>query len=178
MKILIDDLTSEPLRIRRDISPGTYGGELVLIGPVGIDIKIVKSGERVKTGGRVKTAAELVCSRCLKKFPFSVETEYALEYHPARECAEEVNVRLKKDELSALYYTEPVINLDEDVRQTIHLAIPLKPVCGENCPGLCPSCGADLNMEDCGCTDSAADPRFEKLKQLLEKEREEENGES
>ncbi len=178
MKILIDDLTSEPLRIRKDISPGSYGGELVLIEPVGIDIKIMKSGERVKTGGRVKTAAELVCSRCLKKFPFSVETEYALEYHPARECAEEVNIRLKKDELSAVYYTEPVINLDEDVRQTIHLAIPLKPVCGENCPGLCPSCGADINMEDCGCTDSVEDPRFEKLKLLLEKEREEENGES
>lgn len=166
MKILIDDLTAEPLHIRKDIPPGVYAGEFVLLEPVGIDIKVAKSGRKVYTGGSVRTRVQLVCSRCLARFAFEVEAEHFLEYHPGEHHGGEENVRLKKDELSVAYYFEPVINLYDDVRQTIHLEIPFKPVCSRDCRGICPSCGADLNAGDCGCRDSRINPAFEKLKRL------------
>lgn len=166
MKILIDDLTSEPLRIRRDIPSDAYAGEFVLIEPAGIDIEVVKSGRKVFTGGSVRTRVQLACSRCLAKFAFEVEAEHFLEYRPREDRCGEENIRLKKDELAVAYYSEPVINLYDDIRQTIHLAIPFKPVCSEDCGGLCPSCGKDLNEGDCGCRDLRVNPVFEKLREL------------
>lgn len=175
MKIPIDDLTAKPLHIRKDIPSGYYGDELVLLEPAGIDIELVKSGEKVEVSGSVSTAVELTCSRCLQKFRFAVEARHELRYLPSREREEEENVRLKRDELSVIYYTDPVINLYEDIRQTVHLVIPFKPVCSDDCRGLCPSCGADLNKAGCGCGSSGENPQFAKLKQLR---KELENGES
>lgn len=175
MKIPIDDLTQQPLHIRRALPAGYYGEELVLLGPAGIDVEIVKSGEKVEVSGSVSARAELVCSRCLEKFQFAIEARHDLCYLPSHECGEEENARLNRDELSVIYYTEPVINLYEDIRQTMHLVIPFKPVCSKDCRGLCPSCGADLNETACGCGSSEENLQFAKLKQLR---KELENGES
>jgi uncharacterized protein len=173
MKIIIDDLTSEPLHLAEEIPKETYSGEFELLENVRFDIQIFKSGIKVKISGHVSASVALTCSRCLKKFPFRIETSHTLQYQPSFDMDEEENVRLRKDELSIIYYTEPVINLYEDIRQTILLAIPLKPVCSENCRGICPSCGANLNFEKCSCGAHAYNPQFEKLKQLKElKERE------
>ncbi len=175
MKILIDDLTSQPLRIRKDIPSRCCGEELVLLGPAAVDIELAKSGEKVEASGSVSARAELVCSRCLERFEFAIEAEHSIRYLPERERGEEEKVRLNRDELSVVYYTEPVINLYEDIRQTMHLVIPLKPVCSTDCRGLCPSCGVDLNKGGCGCGSSEENPQFAKLKQLR---KELENGES
>lgn len=166
MKILIDDITSKPLHVAREISPEEYGPELVLLKKAKIDLEIMKKGRKASISGSVRARVELTCSRCLEKFPFDVEAEHALEYRPGEECADEENVRLRKDELSVIYYSEPVISLYEDIRQTIHLGLPLKPVCSAGCRGLCPSCGANLNSAECGCEERAVDPRFEQLKRL------------
>jgi uncharacterized protein len=173
MKIIIDDLTLKPLIIRRVLSADDFGGDVVLLEDVGVDIEVLKSGPRVKISGRVSTKAELVCSRCLESFGFGVDAEYELLYLPAGDCFEEENARLKKDELSVIYYTEPVINLYDDIRQTIHLSIPFKPVCSESCLGLCPSCGVNLNLESCGCERAAVNPQFECLKNYFKTERNE-----
>jgi len=59
-----------------------------------------------------------------------------------------------------------VIDVSEDVRQTLLLALPFKRVCREQCKGLCPHCGKNLNEAPCGCTESTDDSRWEKLKDL------------
>jgi len=57
--------------------------------------------------------------------------------------------------------------IDDLVRETIILALPLKPLCSEDCKGLCPVCGTDLNKSQCNCIKKETDPRWEKLKGLL-----------
>lgn len=57
-------------------------------------------------------------------------------------------------------------DLDELVREDIYLALPSRFLCGENCKGLCPLCGKDLNDGECGCTEPA-DPRWDALKELF-----------
>jgi uncharacterized protein len=52
------------------------------------------------------------------------------------------------------------IDLSEAVRQYILLAMPMKPLCREDCAGLCPRCGCNRNIDSCDCSDSGVDPRF------------------
>jgi uncharacterized protein len=59
---------------------------------------------------------------------------------------------------------ETVVDITDDVRQTVLLGIPQKLVCREDCLGLCPSCGANRNTAPCTCADAAVDPRWERLK--------------
>jgi uncharacterized protein len=59
-----------------------------------------------------------------------------------------------------------VIDLHDDVRQTVLLSIPLKVLCSEDCKGLCPHCGANWNLGSCNCEENAVDPRWEQLAKL------------
>ncbi len=178
MKILIDELTGEPLVIRKSAPVSAFGGGAALLEPVELEIEIYKSDHGVHTGGTVKTVAELVCSRCLGPFRFPVAAEHSLLYRDAGARSEEENLRLGRNDLDVVFYSEPVINLYDDIRQTIQLALPFKPVCRPGCGGLCPRCGENLNQKKCGCEVIPSSSRFGKLKQLLEKERNSENGKS
>ena len=59
-----------------------------------------------------------------------------------------------------------VIDISEDVRQTILLAVPLKLLCRDDCRGLCAGCGANLNTEACRCEAADTDPRWDSLRSL------------
>jgi len=63
-------------------------------------------------------------------------------------------------------YDEPVLPFDDIVREQVLMAIPMKPLCREECRGLCPECGADWNAGDCACEKTKVDPRLEVLKGL------------
>ncbi len=61
------------------------------------------------------------------------------------------------------------IDSDEALIEQIILELPLRHLCKDDCKGLCPKCGADLNVKECGCDTSEPDPRFDVLRKLLEK---------
>jgi uncharacterized protein len=58
------------------------------------------------------------------------------------------------------------INLLPMVREGLLLAVPLSPLCREDCPGFCPQCGADLSETQCGCVTTDSDPRWSALENL------------
>jgi uncharacterized protein len=62
---------------------------------------------------------------------------------------------------------EEAIALDEEVRQLILLDVPLKHLCREDCRGICPGCGVDLNAAECTCTKAEIDPRWAKLSEVF-----------
>ncbi|MFN3694656.1 MAG: YceD family protein, partial [Ignavibacterium sp.] len=72
------------------------------------------------------------------------------------EDTEDINITYIKRETDK-------IDFDNDVREFAILAIPMKKLCKEDCKGLCPRCGADLNFEQCTCPKEEIDPRWEKL---------------
>ena len=91
--------------------------------------QLVNSGVLVE--GRVATKIAAQCGRCL--------TEFEREIVNAEVCH---------------FYEDPakdMLDVTDDVREDMVLAIPCNPVCGENCKGLCPDCGVNLNEKDCGC---------------------------
>jgi uncharacterized metal-binding protein YceD (DUF177 family) len=69
-------------------------------------------------------------------------------------------VELPGDDLEVLEYMGPEIDLTQAVVDQVVLALPLQPRCRDACKGLCPCCGYDLNLGQCGCADDQGDPRL------------------
>ena len=81
-----------------------------------------------------------------------------------------------RDELSVTdaeaeigYYQGEGILLEDVLREQVLLALPLKSTCREDCKGLCPQCGKNLNQEPCSCSEPAEDPRWAVLKDIRER---------
>jgi len=64
-------------------------------------------------------------------------------------------------------YSGSVIDLLSAVKKSILSSLPMKVLCSEDCKGLCPQCGKDLNTGECGCKTEHIDPRFESLRSLF-----------
>ena len=134
-----------------------YGGErLDFEGPVVINGSIEQDGELLYVTGEVRAEVVLRCSRCLGTVRHSLRTGFSQEYSEAG-LGEEV-----------LPFKGDSIDLREPVMESILLELPVKALCGEECKGLCPICGADRNVKECGCSVQEMDPRMQQLKKLLE----------
>ena len=77
---------------------------------------------------------------------------------------------LEKEEDSGEYIQvdDYKLDLDELIRTDILLELPTKFLCKEDCKGLCPTCGKNLNEGACNCQTHQIDPRLEVLKQLID----------
>lgn len=106
-----------------------------------------------------KINAEAICARCSEVFPFE------LEFKTVQPVAEELKGE-NTDEY--ILIDDGYIDLGEFFDSCLLLEKPIKLICREDCAGLCPKCGANLNKKNCGCVTKEIDPRFEKLRELLD----------
>ena len=148
-------------------------GELVLdeenarlTEPPQINGRITRSGQEVRLQGTITARAEVDCDRCLKSVSMPIETEFDVNYVPATTYYGDERAELKEDDLSLSVFDGEVIDLDELVREQVLLAMPPRILCGEECKGLCPVCGADRNGEECACEAKEIDPRWAALGSL------------
>jgi uncharacterized protein len=125
-----------------------------------------------RVSGRVKTRLELVCSRCVEPFDVPVDTAFELRYLPQAENAGEGEREIGEDDLTTAYYREGLLDVSDLLREQFQLALPMKPLCTDECRGLCPECGANLNKTTCSCAPKWEDPRLAPLRALLKNEKE------
>lgn len=143
-------LDREPLV---ELSPARFSGEVSPIeGGFSLD-------------GRLDYEGRLECSRCLVPYPFRSEEAFSLVLYP-HVRGEKAERELGRDELDVFFYDEPDVPVAPIVEERIQMAVPMKPLCREDCLGLCPTCGADLNQGDCACGAKTIDPRWEALQKL------------
>ena len=128
-----------------------------------------RKGERVRLNGRLQAELEIACDRCLRGIPLAINDEFDVVYAPADEKTEAERIELQTDDLEWSVYEGDFINTNEVAREQLLLNLPTRALCKEDCKGLCPSCGADLNSEGCGCEQKTVDPRWEALKNLNRK---------
>jgi len=95
-----------------------------------------------------------------------------LAYSPLEGLLEEERQELQAGDMETGFYREGELDLGEIVREQLLLNIPMRPLCGESCKGLCPHCGANLNETTCGCEQKSIDPRMKALEKLLTKRKE------
>ena len=135
--------------------------------------------EDILLEGTIAGAFELECARCLARYrhrlrePFRFVLEPAGTRTPAEPEAAAALLRdgmCMADEVELGWYRGSDIQLDSVCRELISLALPVKPLCREDCAGLCPRCGADRNETACGCSESARSAPFAALAALREEE--------
>jgi uncharacterized protein len=142
--------------------------DYALAGPVQLDCAVRKDGPRFRLVGRVTGELELACSRCLEPYRVPVSTPFDLLFVPHCENAGEEEQEIEEDDLGTAYYRDETIDLGQLIREQFSLSLPMKPLCREDCRGLCPQCGANLNFSACGCDTRWSDPRLGGLRSLLE----------
>jgi uncharacterized protein len=126
-----------------------------------------RDGHQVRLRGQITARAEVDCDRCLKAVDMPVETSFDVTYVPAADYGKGPEAaELQEDDLSLSVFDGEAIDVDDLVREQVLLALPTRALCGEDCKGLCPVCGADKNMDCCNCESTEVDPRWAALKDL------------
>lgn len=128
-----------------------------------VDLNVVldKTASQILLKTEIDTNGNFECDRCLTTFSQHIHTSYTLMYLYQ---TQEFDI---ENEIQIINKDTVYIDLAEDVRQYILLAIPIKLLCKEDCKGLCPICGKNLNEGRCDCIIDAIDPRWEALSKLI-----------
>lgn len=139
------------------------------------DFRLVRTGGNVDCAGNLACDCHPTCSRCLKVFSQPIDIPLHLTLAPLYEEPRQLEmdhkeeVELVKEDLNFCFYDGDSFNLSEMIREQIILELPLQPLCGEACKGLCPHCGHDLNCGSCHCRPEQTDARWAPLKSLKTK---------
>lgn len=137
-----------------------------VVAPVGLAFDIQKDKSQFRLVGRVTTTLELPCSRCLEPLTWPVDSAFDLRYLPQSANSGDDEREIGDDDLSTAYYENDEIDLGQLMREQFYLALPMKALCRDDCLGLCPACGTNLNRATCECRRGWEDPRFAALKEL------------
>lgn len=173
MLLDLSTIRSPHTAIEEVYSPGAFRSEedvYRVAEPVTLQFDVVKSDDRYQLTGQVKTVLELRCGRCLEPFLWPIDASFGLVYHPQSTNVGEGELEVEEEDLSTAFYERDEIDLGHLMREQFYLALPMKPLCREDCRGLCPSCGSNLNRDTCDCKREWADPRLAVLKALKDRQ--------
>lgn len=145
-------------------------GECRFSAPLSVTVRLTRVGGLVEVAGQLATLIETGCSRCLKRMTTPLEASFELTYtnEPImvheEEDEEGEGVELTAEELGLIPFSGDEIDLTEAVQEQVLLAMPTHPLCSEECRGLCPQCGLDLNTGSCSCAAEEFGNKFAVLK--------------
>lgn len=177
MRIKIVDIPDEGLSISGEqmIEPGSRtGGEPCWFpAPARYELELNRVGTTVRVRGRVSAGVECQCGRCLTEFPVPVAAVVRLDYIPADSPADSALDKehlLSGEEMNAAGYRNEEIDLADLVYEQVQLSLPMSPVCREDCRGLCPVCGSNLNEAPCAGHEDRGESPFNVLSALMKQE--------
>jgi uncharacterized protein len=145
---------------------GSENDDYAIVAPVSLVFDIDKDKDKFHLVGRVKTTLEMPCSRCLEAFRFDVDAPFDLRYQPHAEHHGADERELEADDVDTAFYENDEIDLGQLIHEQFYLALPMKPLCKDDCKGLCPNCGTNLNKATCDCDFTWNDPRLAALRAL------------
>jgi uncharacterized protein len=156
-------ITADPERFSLD-----YDG-VIGVKAVTVDLTVQHVGEEYYCQGTAKATLALECARCLVSFetPVTSDMDFLCRGDEATEASDGQVV----DDEDYAYFMGNDLRADITllVQQALVLAIDIKPVCRDDCRGLCDGCGINLNEAECDCTQEKTDPRWDALRDLKKK---------
>ena len=172
MKIRIEDISAEAKDLAFAVSEQetnrTLGQgpirEYRVEGPIAVSVSFYRAGTELFFTGSLRAHTGAVCARCAEEFDADHDRTFRFVLSPKSIGYDSDSLRAEDLEFS-LYEGEDV-DLDPLIREQVLLALPTRPLCKEDCRGLCPQCGANLNRVQCACATEFADPRLEALRSL------------
>jgi uncharacterized protein len=161
LRFQVADLLASPGEARADSARMALTIELAnasVDGEIEVELKLRSLSDGIVVRGDISTEADLVCNRCLQRWTraISVPFEQIYRLHPEDE----------DDELPIV--DRAWIDLESVVHDELSLGLPLAPLCKEDCQGLCPTCGTDLNVQPCGGHGEEFNSPFASLKDLFD----------
>jgi uncharacterized protein len=126
--------------------------------PLAVDLIHLRSGDDLLFSGSIHGGFVGQCGRCLEEYALTLSREFSVVLTPPPTLGRETE--LSHDELSASFYSGDAIDASALVCEEALLALPIPPLCREECKGLCPQCGANWNVEKCTCQPPQADSRL------------------
>ncbi|MBN1596165.1 DUF177 domain-containing protein [candidate division FCPU426 bacterium] len=171
LKINVNSLKTDPVE-----SILAFAGELLSLGdeataegPVDVKMRIQRMGEKVIARGVAATRVRMRCARCLNDFEREIHCGIFLLALPARPPDVPAARRKREEEkndAALVYYYGEQLDLLPEIESAFILALPMKPLCREDCPGLCSRCGRRLVDGPCLCRDAGSQGPFAILKKL------------
>ena len=156
MIIRLADLQPEGARIERKLHIGPLSFEKDLeieVQEASLEGRVMLHETGMQCQGHLTATAMVPCARCLEPFQMAVDRRFEVSYLPGPPPGlSEPEIQIFGDDLD-VSYLDPEGGLDVDAMaaEQIYLEIPMKPLCRPDCKGLCPRCGANLNVEPCAC---------------------------
>ncbi|HET9494481.1 MAG TPA: DUF177 domain-containing protein [Chloroflexia bacterium] len=132
-------------------------------------VKVTNLGEGVLVQGDVKAIVHVQCSRCLTDINLPVEGQLEEQFRPTVDVETGRAVQRQSYEVDDTAFdidANHIMDLTEPVRQALLVAMDMRPLCREDCKGLCPECGANRNDVDCGHEQVVEDSRWAALREL------------
>jgi uncharacterized protein len=173
MKLRIDDITAEARTLsfsepQQEINHALGKGalrEYELDAPVGVTLSCYRAGAEVFLEGTITAAARANCARCAEEFGASSQRSFRYVLAP-RSMADSSADDPRGEDLEFSLYEGDHIDVSPLIQEQVLLALAVRPLCREDCEGLCPSCGGNLNLTACGCRKESVDPRLAVLRNL------------
>jgi uncharacterized protein len=172
LKIRVDEIKDEEIRLVAEEPLNNYPALLELssarecefLSPINVELVVFREFDHIRVNGRVETTVRLSCSRCLAEFDANVKSLFTLFYNKTSGLPLEEEQELTETDLDSASYEGDYIDFTAEISEQVLMEIPFKPLCKEDCSGLCSNCGADLNTVDCGCSHTETNLKFAALK--------------
>lgn len=172
MKIQLNDILAVPTELAYaehvdELNKTLRAGEnsdYQFSAPLAVDVTFSRSLLDLFFDGHVQGNATATCARCLTTFPLEVGTDFSVVLTPEEPLTGEIE--LAPGDLGLSFYRGTDVDLTRLVYEQVLLALPTRPLCDEECRGLCPQCGINRNTAECSCTVESGDPRLAVLRGL------------
>jgi len=161
MKIKLSGLGDGEHKYEFETSAESIGLDKEYEKDVYADVILRKSIRQYYLDISCRTKKRSTCDRCLCDFDMKLDCSFKLVYTYDQSFSDP-----DYDDAIFLNFHDTEIEIDDDVRQMIMLNIPMKSLCSEDCKGLCPRCGNNLNVSECSCEKDDFNPKFDELKKL------------
>jgi len=167
MLVHLEDIHPEGIEIEVCLDPDDPAvRELNVKGPIMGSLVIKKIGQEILVRGNVSGEVQLTCARCLTDFTAGIREDVDIELRPLLDLERTSQEReLGSDDLNVGFFRGDALDVGHLAAEQISLCIPMKPLCQDDCGGICPGCGADRALGTCQC-EPDTDPRWSALKDL------------
>ena len=140
--------------------------DYTVVDDVSLRSHLHRDGDKYRLVGRIESRLRLSCSRCVEAFNLFVNVPVDLMYLPYGENVGDGEAEISDEDLAIAFYRDDQIDMGLMIREQLQLTVPMKPLCCDDCHGLCSVCGKNLNHEQCSCDQSWHDPRLDVLAAL------------
>jgi uncharacterized protein len=173
VKLRVEEITAEAkelsfaepeVEINRILEKGPLT-EFRVQEPIGVTVSHYRAGTELFFEGGLHASTTAICARCTEEFAAPSDRDFRLVLAP-RAIGFEQEKDLRDEDLEFSLYDGDQIDLSPLIREQFLLSLPTRPLCREDCRGLCPKCGVNLNHEQCGCSLATGHPGLAALRNL------------